>query len=217
VVALTTVPYGVDLAWQLPLGSRVSWLTASAANPDPLHAPAKVFLLRGSGTVFSSGFGNLCTKLRRAGIWAEDLGPVGGSWICQHLIDEHQAGRLQGPIILVGHSRGGRHVLAAANGLQKAGISVDLLVCLDTALLPPVPGNVRQALNVYVSQQLLYPSDTLKPDSGATCQIENIDLNDSSSAINVRGLSHLKITASEEVHDFVMARILQVASQTRKP
>ncbi len=124
---------------------------------------------------------------------------------------------MQGPIILVGHSRGGRHAVEAAYGLQKAGIDVDLLVCLDVTLLPPVPSNVRQALNVYVRGQLLYPSDTLKPAAGATARIENIDLSDPSSTIHVKGLHHMNITASQDVHDFVMTRILQVAGKTPCP
>src|SRR4051812_18886707 len=71
VVAATYVPYCVDMVWQVPLGgrgSRVGWLTTSATNPDPLHADAQVYLLRGTGTVFSPGFGEICSKLRRAGI-----------------------------------------------------------------------------------------------------------------------------------------------------
>jgi len=214
VVAVTTVPYCADLAWQLPLSSRVGWITASAANPDPLRAPAHVFLVRGTGTVFSPGFGDLCTRLRRAGIWAEDLGPGGDLWLCQHLISEQRAGRLPGSIVLVGHSRGGRHVLDAAYQLQKAGITVDLLVCLDAALLPTVPSNVRQAVNVYMSQQRIYPADTLNSAAGTTARIDNIDLSNPKSSIAGQGLHHLNITTSPAVQDLVMERILQVVGET---
>lgn len=210
VVALATLPYCVDLAWQIPLGSRVSWLTASAANPDPVHSPAHVLLVRGSGTVFSPGFGDLCTTLRRAGIWTEDLGPVGDRWICEQLIGEQRAGRLTGSIILVGHSRGGRHVLDAARRLQSAGINVDLLVCLDAALLPRLPANVRQAVNIYVSGELIYPPDRLKPAPGTNVRIDNIDLSDPASPIRAPNLHHLNITASPAVQEFIQQRIMQV-------
>jgi hypothetical protein len=151
-VAVCAVPYCLDLAWQLPLGSRLGWLTTSAANPDPERAAARVFLLRGTGTVLTPGFGDLCARLRRAGMWTEDLGDAGDRWVVGHLVQEQRAGRLRGPIVLIGHSRGGRHAVDAARELHQAGIRVDLLVCLDTTLLPAVPANVRQAVNIFWSK-----------------------------------------------------------------
>src|SRR5262249_14202405 len=83
VVTAAYVPYVVDRIWQSPLSGRLGWATTAAANPNPGRAPARVFLLRGSGTVFSPGFGELCTRLRRTEIWAEDLGSAGAPWVCQ--------------------------------------------------------------------------------------------------------------------------------------
>ncbi len=57
VAAVTLVPYCADLLWQVPSGGRLGWFTTSTANPDPLRANAQVFLLRGTGTLFSPGFG----------------------------------------------------------------------------------------------------------------------------------------------------------------
>ena len=91
---------------------------------------------------------------------------------------------------------------------------VDLLVCVDVALPPPVPSNVRQAVNVYMSQQLIYPADPLRPAVGGTTSIDNIDVNDPSSFIKGRGLHHLNITANPTVQDYVMERILQVVGET---
>ena len=210
VAAVTLVPYCVDLLWQVPSGGRLGWFTTSIANPDPLRANAQVFLLRGTGTLFSPGFGEICTRLRRAGIWAEDLGPAGDGWVCRHLISEHRAGRLHGPIVLVGHSRGGRHVVEASRVLEKAGIGVDLLVCLDVALPPTVPGNVRRVVNLYMSRDRLYPADSLQPAAGSMARIENVDLSSSEALITGPGLNHLNLTASPAVQDFVVAHILQV-------
>lgn len=208
------VPYCVDMAWQLPLGGRVSWFSASVANPEPLPADARVFLLRGSGTVFTLGFGDICTRLRRAGIWTEDLGPAGDSWVFRHVTAEHRAGQLQGPIILVGHSRGARHAVDTASQLEKAGIAVDLLVCIDAAGLPKVPGNVRQALNVYMSQPRFYPADTLRPAAGATVRIDNLDLSGPDAPDAGHALYHVNIAADRAVQDLILERIVQVARAT---
>lgn len=214
-IAIATVPYAIDLAWQIPFGSRLGWATASAPNPDAARSPAQVFLVRGSGTVFSPGFGDLCTKLRRNGIWAEDLGPSGDNWIYQHLLAERKAGRLKGAIILVGHSRGGRHILDTARELQKAGISVDLLICIDVAAPSTVPSNVRQAINIYSSEHRIYPADILKPTPKATTDIENIDLHSPRSPIQAAGLNHLNITANAPIQEFILQRIMRVASETQ--
>ncbi len=205
ITSVALVPYCVDMAWQVPLGGRVGWITASVANPDVLPTDARIFLLRGTGTVFSPGFGEICTRLRRAGIWTEDLGPTGHGWICRHLIAEHKAGRLRGPIILVGHSRGARHAVDAARELEKAGIGIDLLVCLDVSLPPTVPANVRQALNVYMSQHRLYPADPLQPAPGAAVRIENIDLSNRGNKSREARLCHVSIASNAGVQDLVAA------------
>jgi hypothetical protein len=211
------VPYCMDMAWQLPMGGRVGWITASAANPEPLPKDARVFLLRGSGTVFSPGFGEICTRLRRAGIWTEDIGPAGDHWLCRYVIAEHRAGRLQGPIIFVGHSRGARHVVDTAKELEKAGINVDLVICLDVCVPPKVPGNVREALNVYMSQPRFYPADTLKPEPGATARIENLDLRGPDAPDLGSAVSHVNIAASRAIQDLMFERIEHAARSALRP
>ncbi|HQR05496.1 MAG TPA: hypothetical protein PLN21_01675 [Gemmatales bacterium] len=213
VLAATSVPYMIDLLWQAPLGSRLGWVTASAHNPSQREARANVFLLRGTGTMFSPGFGDICTRLRRDGVWAEDLGSAGESWIVKHLIEERKAGRLKGPIIMVGHSRGGRHILDAAHELQKSGFIVDLLVCLDVAAPTTVPSNVRKALNLYMTQHRIYPAEKLKPTIGSQTIIENVDLNAPSSPVKIHELNHINITNDTGVQNYVINAIEKVVNQ----
>src|SRR5437879_6008788 len=97
------------LTWPFSFGVRLGWATTATRNPAPMQAAGRVYLLRGQGIVFSAGFGTLCDRLRRAGFWAEDLRCVGDRWVRRHLIAEREANRLRGPLILVGHSCGGRY------------------------------------------------------------------------------------------------------------
>jgi pimeloyl-ACP methyl ester carboxylesterase len=161
--------------------------------------------------VFSPGLGDLCTELRQAGFDVEDLPCFGEWWVCPSLIADHQAGRSCGPLILVGHSAGGRHALSAARKLEEAGIAVDLLVCLDAGLPSEVPGNVKRVLNVYM-HHLLYPSCPLRPAPGAAPYIENVDLKDPHCPIDGGSLCcHLTIAANPGVRALVLRRILEVA------
>src|SRR5262249_25128110 len=117
--------------WPFPFGVRLGWASTRSPNPDRRHARGRVYLLRGNGIFFSQGLGILCGKLGRRGIWAEDLRCVRDLWAYRHLLADWRAGWLQGPLIFVGHSCGGRYSLFTARKLQKLGIPVDLLVCLD--------------------------------------------------------------------------------------
>src|SRR6185312_7788995 len=150
----------------------------------------------------------LCTDLRRRGIWAEDLRCIGDRWACRLLRAEQNAGRLQGPIIFVGHSCGGRYSLYGAYELAAAGIIVDLVVCLDVALPPPVPANVQRAMNIYLTRDRFYPARPLVPALTSHADISNIDLNATDSPINAKGLSHLNITDDPQVRALVLKQIL---------
>jgi hypothetical protein len=68
------------------------------------QALGRAYFLRGNAIAFSRGFGVLCNQLRKMGVWAEDLRCVGDRWVRKHLIADHRAGNLRGPVILVGHS-----------------------------------------------------------------------------------------------------------------
>jgi hypothetical protein len=196
------------LLWSFRRGVRLGWLSA-AANPEPERARGRVFLLRGNGIVFSRGFRLLCTQLRRDGVWAEDLRCVGDRWACHCLRREKQAGRLRGPIIFIGHSCGGRYSLYAAHELQQAGIAVDLIVCIDVALPPPVPANVQRAINLYLTRSRLYPARPLVPAPDSSAAITNIDLNAADSPIPADGLHHLNVANSPAVQAFVLQTIRQ--------
>src|SRR5262245_61335819 len=103
----------LGLGWPPPPLARLGWLTAGRHNPEPKDTVGPAFLLRGQGAVFSRGFGKICGRLRAAGVWTEDLRCVGDRWACRHIL----ANRADRPVILVGHSRGGRRAIAAARCL----------------------------------------------------------------------------------------------------
>ncbi len=198
------------LTWPFPFLVRLGWATAGLPNPIVDSAAGRVYFLRGNGMVFSGGFGTLCGRLRRAGIWTEDLRCVGDLWLRRHIIKEQRLGRLRGPIILVGHSCGGRSSLHTARCLEPLGITIDLLICVDVALPFPVAGNVRQAVHLYRTHRRIYRARPLQPAPGSHALIDNIDLDADDSPIRPAGIHHLNITKSPAVQDWIMRRIVDV-------
>jgi hypothetical protein len=153
--------------------------------------------------------GRLCGRLRRRGIWAEDLRCVGDRWVVRHLLADRRAGRLHGPLIFVGHSCGGRYSLFAADRLAREGVTVDLLVCVDVALPRQVPANARKAVHYYLGQPRLYPASPLQPVPGSCSQINNVDLRIPPSAVSAAWIHHLNITDSAAVQGLVLGHILE--------
>jgi hypothetical protein len=202
---------GSALTWPFCFGVRLGWATARTPNPDPEVAIGRVYLLRGNAVVFSRGFGTICDRLRRAGLWAEDLRCVGDRWVRRRLIADHQAGRLSGPIILVGHSCGGRYALFTARQLARWHITIDLLICIDVAMPLAVAANVRQAVHLYRSRRRIYPARPLRATPGSPAALVNLDLDAPDSPINPHGLHHLNITASPVIQDWVVKRTLAAA------
>jgi hypothetical protein len=195
--------------WPFPFGVRLGWASTRSPNPDLQTARGRVYLLRGNGIIFSRGLGKLCEQLRKRDIWSEDLRCVGDLWAFRHLRADWRAGRLRGPVIFVGHSCGGRYSLFTAHKLQTLGIAVDLLVCLDVALAPLVPSNVRRAVGFYISRRRLYPARPLRAACPQATSIENIDLTASDSPIRDRWLTHLNLVEYPEVQAMVLQRILE--------
>jgi len=198
------------LTWPFCFGVRLGWATASAPNPDPRRARGRVYLLRGQAAVFSRGFGAVCGRLRRAGLWAEDLRCVGDRWVRCHLAEDHAAGRLRGPVILVGHSCGGRYAQFTARELARLGVPIELLVCIDVAIPFEVSAHVRHAAHLYRSRRRIYPARPLRPAPGSSAAVTNLDLDTPGSPIAPAWLHHLNITGSQAVQDWVVRRVLEV-------
>src|SRR5947209_4413960 len=102
------------LTWPFSFGVRLGWATTRHPNPELDRARGRVYLLRGNAVVFSDGFGAIGDRLRKEGLWTEDLRCVGDRWVRKRLCADHAAGKLHEPVILVGHSCGGRYALFTA-------------------------------------------------------------------------------------------------------
>jgi hypothetical protein len=197
------------MTWPFTFGVRLGWATTRRPNPEPEKARGRVYLLRGNAMIFSGGFGGMCDRLRAEGVWAEDLRCVGDRWVRKHLRADQAAGRLRGPVILVGHSCGGRYALFTAEQLVRLGIAVELLICIDVAIPYEVASSVRCAVHLYRSRMRIYPARALRCAPGSPARVENVDLDAKDSVISPAWLHHMNMTGSPALQNWVVDRILR--------
>ncbi len=200
--------------WPFPFGVRLGWATTREPNP---HNPiGRVYFLRGQTMLFSRGFGATANRLRQAGWWTEDVRCVGDRWVRRHLIADAKAGRLHGPVVLVGHSCGGRYALYSAQQLAPLGINIDLLICVDVAWPYDVASNVAHAAHIFRGGPRIYPARPLCRTPGSMARITNINLDDTDSPVPATGLCHLNITASAAVQDWIVRAILEIGARRKQ-
>ena len=177
----------------------------------------RVFCLRGLLDVFSLGLNDLSERLCGEGIEARALS--GPSWpsLARKIRQARLQGRLQEPLVLIGHSYGADDAIRLARKLSRWNIDVELLVLLDATTPPRVPSNVDRCLHVYrptvVGDLLPFlfagnPVDAEK-DNHRTVFVNMIVSRENFGASAAR-IGHLNVDSSTAVHDLVVKEILRI-------
>lgn len=179
--------------------------TAPAAEPPPAGARARVYLFRGAlGPIFSRGMDGLGAELRQAGVPAN----VYEFTRCDAIAETAMATYRQNPapIVLIGHSMGGRCALQFAEKLQVQDIPVSLLVTIDPAhLSPDVPLNVERFINIFLANSIL-GGGNIQPTRGFQGHFASYDLSQHG------GVWHITIDKIGTIHRQLVAKIVDLAA-----
>ncbi len=184
-----------------------------AAVPAPDAAPivprGRVYLFRGAlGPIFSTGMDRLAEKIVRAGLPADTYEFTICPLVASHAIEKYREDPQ--PIILIGHSMGGRCALQFSEKLQEEGIPVSLVVTIDPAhLSPSVPTNVERFINIFLSKNVLGGGD-IKPVAGFPGHYASYDLEQHDD------VSHITIDKMDSVHQQLVAKILALSATPAK-
>src|SRR5438477_10750938 len=126
-------------------------LPAVAQEPPVRPATTRVLIIRGVFNVFSTGLDDLAQELRDRGYEVEISSP-GGSWGgALRLREAYERDPQGGPLVIIGHSMGGRACLHISRYLQAYDIPVKLVVIMDANPWVTVPDNVGRCVNLYVT------------------------------------------------------------------
>jgi pimeloyl-ACP methyl ester carboxylesterase len=184
-------------------------VATAAADPAPTVPRGRVYLFRGAlGPIFSTGMDRLAEKIVRAGLPADTYEFTICPLIASRAISKYREDPQ--PIILIGHSMGGRCALQFSEKLQEENIPVSLVVTIDPAhMSPSVPTNVERFINIFLSKNVLGGGD-IKPVAGFPGHYASYDLEQHDE------VSHITIDKMDSVHQQLVAKILEVAATPAK-
>jgi hypothetical protein len=178
--------------------------TPPVAEPSPIQPQGRAYLFRGAlGLIFSRGMDKLAAKIERAGITANVYEFTICDLIISSAIEDYK--RNPFPIILIGHSMGGRCALQFSEKLKDEGIPVSLVVTIDPAhLSPDVPPNVERFINIFLSKDVLGGGD-IKPSKDFPGHYASYDMAQHGEVL------HINIDKMDLIHEQLVSKIEQIA------
>jgi pimeloyl-ACP methyl ester carboxylesterase len=178
--------------------------TPPVAEPSPIQPQGRAYLFRGAlGLIFSRGMDKLAAKIERAGITANVYEFTICNLITSSAIEDYKLNPF--PIILIGHSMGGRCALQFSEKLKDEGIPVSLVVTIDPAhLSPDVPSNVERFINIFLSKDVLGGGD-IKPSNDFGGHYASYDMAQHGEVL------HINIDKMDLIHQQIVSKIEQIA------
>lgn len=171
---------------------------ASAQECSP-QGPPRILVLRGVFEIFSLGMNDLAAKLRDRGYDATST-----SWSLALFSMDCSGDR---PLIVIGHSLGGRMCGWTSRLMKTCGHRVPLLIVVDANLLTTIPSNVDECLNLYVTNKLgIFHGSPVYAESPET-RIVNWDVSKGQPSMFLGGVNHFDIDATDWVHNIIIREI----------
>ncbi len=209
-VALSILPGCVDLSGHGP--ARL-WATLRPRQTVAALRPGHAYCMRGFLGIFSTGIDQLARQLRRDdGIPAASCADSEPHRLYRFLLREYRAGRLRGPLVLIGHSWGADDQIRVARRLGRHGISVRLLVAIDPVTPPEIPPNVERCIDIYKSHPLtdflpFWRGVPARAKNPRRTKLTNINLRYANVGFPTAGINHINIEKNPGVHRMILALV----------
>jgi hypothetical protein len=172
-----------------------------------------VYCMRGWLGIFSTGMDVLADEIdTQGGTPAVSVADEEWRRLKGWLIEEHNAGQIHEPLVLLGHSWGADDMIRVCDELKQEHISVDLLVLIDPVTPSPVPANVKRVYCIFKSHPVTDGVPFWRGVSAAVADphvtsITNIDLRTANVGFDTSVIDHINIEKSAGVHQMVMDQI----------
>jgi hypothetical protein len=173
-----------------------------------------VLIIRGAFTVFSLGMDSLGEELRKRGLEVEVVPAFQASSAAARLGDKYLKRQDSGPLVIIGHSKGGHLAPRCARELQARRIPVKLVVIVDNPNESIVPANVERCVNFYHTNMLgVFHGLPARAEDGRT-EIVNADINRLPSRKKGGYIDHFNMDASPWIHSLIVAEVLRACGES---
>ncbi len=198
------------------LSLTIAGCVASAPRTSPIvkQRVGEIFIFRGFTGIWSRGLDAMAVRFRQDGIetsiWADS------DWqrAEKQIIAERREKQPHEPLVLLGHSFGADSAIRLADMLRTSGISVDLLVTIECVTPPPVPGNVKSALNIYRPRPLdflpWWRGVPVQQTPGSHGTLQQINITRDRPDIDRPDLGHSDMDKDPKIQELVAQRVLAV-------
>jgi hypothetical protein len=188
---------------------RMEWVTSHNSAP---HV-GTVYCIRGWSGVFSAGIDEMAGQINAAGGTAVVYMPEQYPELAAAMVRRYKDDPRHEPIIFVGHSRGVDPSLIISRELDKAGVDVDMIVCLDSVDEVTVPKNVRACYNYWMPGDFGDHTNFLRgiplvkaPDS--TGKLFNIDLDTDGRALRGALTDHVSMDDDTKLQHAIIEHVM---------
>lgn len=186
-----------------------------------------VYCILGWLGIWSRGMDVIATRAQEElGVHAISLGNPEWRKLAKYIRGEYEAGRLNEPLVLVGHSIGADDQVRVARALNAGNVPVDLLLLIDPTVPPHIPPNVIRCVNLYKSHPVTDPVPAFRgvrviADDPNRTLVENVNLRRTPVDFDVGPINHFNIAKIAGVQDMVLKEIAKTcplrSSTARSP
>jgi hypothetical protein len=191
------------------IGLIVATSVAPAAPPDPAPGArrGRILVIRGLFNVFSLGMDDLACQLQQRGYQVDVTPPALADAAALHIQHEYLRDPSIGPLVIIGHSMGGRQCCSIPWKWREDHIPVKLVVILDSNPEVRVADNVERCVNLYVTNDLgIFHGRPVASDQPQTNMV-NVDVTKLPRPPGVPNVNHFDIDDSRWIHSLVVAEV----------
>ncbi len=194
----------------LTLGLLVTFVAAAgraAADPPLVRQPGRILIIRGIFSVFSLGMDSLACQLTQLGYRVDVTPPSLAPLVAQQIQEEYLQDPSAGPLVIIGHSMGGRYCCSIPWQWREHDIPVRLVVILDSNPQIPMADNVQRCVNLYVTNKLgMFHGQTVW-SVNPRADLVNTDVTRLRRPAEVPAVDHFNIDDSHWIHQMVIHEI----------
>ncbi len=194
---------------------RMEWITTRNTEP---HV-GTVYCIRGWSGVFSAGIDQMAKQLNEKGVHALVYMPEQYPQLAAAMVEKYKADPQHEPICFIGHSRGCDSSIIISRELEKAGVTVDMIVCLDSVDEDTIPANVRICYNYWMPGVLggnLLRGIPLKQEAGSTGKVFNYNLDKEYRSWRGDLTDHVSMDDDDGLQKRIVDNILEVCPERSK-